>query len=78
MILRNFFSNLKKSKNDELENFIKKEAEKLGPINWEQASIFSLFLILVVLWITRDIPGVSGWGSFFVKKYLIIEMNKYN
>lgn len=32
------------------------------------------FLLLAVLWITRDLGGVGGWGSLFPPKYVLLKV----
>ncbi|KAL3857545.1 hypothetical protein ACJMK2_012199 [Sinanodonta woodiana] len=49
---------------------IQEEYKKLGPINFAQAAVMVHFVVLVVLWITRDLGGVSGWGNLLKKKYI--------
>ncbi|KAK3592647.1 hypothetical protein CHS0354_034725 [Potamilus streckersoni] len=52
-----------------VKEIIQEEYRKLGPINFAQAAVMVHFVVLVVLWITRDLGGVSGWGNYFKKKY---------
>jgi hypothetical protein len=32
---------------------------------WEQGSIAIIFVLLIILWVTRDPVVVPGWGSLF-------------
>ncbi|CAL1535204.1 unnamed protein product [Lymnaea stagnalis] len=48
-----------------IKQVIKDEYDKLGPLVCGQVMILFLFLVLVVLWITRDLGGTTGWGSQF-------------
>lgn len=42
------------------------ELDKLGPITSDQIIILFVFLVLVVLWMTKSLTGnVSGWASYF-------------
>jgi len=41
----------------------------LGLFRWEQGSVGGLFILLVVLWISRDLFFVPGWGSLFADKF---------
>ncbi|XP_012942314.1 solute carrier family 13 member 5 [Aplysia californica] len=47
---------------------IQNEYNKLGPIVFGQGMIMFLFVLLVTLWITRDLGGVVGWGHLFTLK----------
>lgn len=38
-------------------------------LSWEQGSVGGLFILLVVLWITRDLFFAPGWGDLFTKGY---------
>ncbi|KAL3857546.1 hypothetical protein ACJMK2_012200 [Sinanodonta woodiana] len=49
---------------------IQEEYRKLGPIDFAQAAVMVHFAVLVLLWITRDLGGLSGWGNLFKKKYI--------
>ncbi|XP_059166025.1 Na(+)/citrate cotransporter-like [Physella acuta] len=44
---------------------ISDEYNKLGPLVFGQVMIIILFVVLVTLWITRDLGGVAGWGTLF-------------
>jgi solute carrier family 13 (sodium-dependent dicarboxylate transporter), member 2/3/5 len=54
---------------DKLKRLIKEKYKALGPIKWEEKSVSLIFLILVGLWLTRDLHVVPGWGSFFRAKF---------
>ncbi|PAA69294.1 hypothetical protein BOX15_Mlig023269g1 [Macrostomum lignano] len=43
---------------------LKREYEKLGPITFPEVSCIILFIITIILWITRE-PGGVGWGYLF-------------
>ncbi|XP_045170886.2 Na(+)/citrate cotransporter-like [Mercenaria mercenaria] len=49
---------------------IRTEYEKLGPISFGQGAIMGHFIVLAILWITRDMGGEYGWGSLFQKGYV--------
>ena len=57
-------------KPDELKFLMKYKYESLGPLTWEQGSIGTIFLVLIILWVTRDPNFVDGWGILFKKLYL--------
>ncbi|XP_012942313.1 solute carrier family 13 member 5 [Aplysia californica] len=48
-----------------VKELIAAEYRKLGPVSLSQKIVVSQFLILVILWITRDLGGVAGWGKSF-------------
>lgn len=39
-----------------------------------QGVVIVYFVILVVLWIIRDLGGVGGWGRIFLLKYVGINL----
>lgn len=43
-------------------NVIKEEHRKLGPISWAEFNVLILFVLLVVLWFTRDPGFIPGWA----------------
>lgn len=49
-----------------------REYGELGGVKMEEIVIFSLFAILVTLWITRDIGigGIVGWSALFPKGFI--------
>uniref|UniRef100_A0A8C6S4B3 Solute carrier family 13 member 5b n=1 Tax=Neogobius melanostomus TaxID=47308 RepID=A0A8C6S4B3_9GOBI len=44
-------------------NVIREEYRALGPMSFGEISVLSLFILLVVLWFTRDPGFVSGWAT---------------
>lgn len=44
-------------------NVIRKEYQALGPMLFGEISVLSLFVLLVVLWFTRDPGFVNGWAT---------------
>ncbi|CAL1541200.1 unnamed protein product [Lymnaea stagnalis] len=48
-----------------IKQVIRDEYAKLGPLVFGQLAIIFLFVALVTLWITRDLGGVTGWGTSF-------------
>ncbi|CAF1089594.1 unnamed protein product, partial [Brachionus calyciflorus] len=57
-------------KNEALKSAIKSKYEKLDPLNWEQKSVGIFFLMLIFLWLTRDVYWIKGWGYLFEKNYV--------
>ncbi|XP_056017083.1 Na(+)/citrate cotransporter-like isoform X2 [Ostrea edulis] len=47
---------------------IRMEYASLGPISFAQGAVIVHFVLLAVLWITRDLGGVGGWGNIFQPK----------
>jgi sodium-dependent dicarboxylate transporter 2/3/5 len=39
-------------------------------MGWEESSLGLFFMLLVCLWLTRDIYAINGWGCLFEKKLL--------
>ncbi|GFO37724.1 solute carrier family 13 member 5-like [Plakobranchus ocellatus] len=48
-----------------IKEMIADEYSQLGPLVFGQVVVLVLFIVLVVLWITRDVGGVAGWGRHF-------------
>ncbi|XP_025089144.1 solute carrier family 13 member 2-like isoform X1 [Pomacea canaliculata] len=44
---------------------VRSEYENLGPISFAEGSLMFWFVTLVLLWLTRDVGGVGGWGDAF-------------
>ncbi|XP_061596412.1 solute carrier family 13 member 5a isoform X2 [Cololabis saira] len=42
---------------------IRKEHDSLGPMSYGEVSVLSLFLLMVVLWFTRDPRFMDGWAT---------------
>ncbi|KAM4795671.1 Na(+)/citrate cotransporter [Rhinophrynus dorsalis] len=49
-------------------NVIRDEYRKLGPISFAESSVLFLFILLVVLWFTRDPGFVTGWATVLFNK----------
>ncbi|XP_067231829.1 solute carrier family 13 member 5a isoform X2 [Chanodichthys erythropterus] len=56
-------------------NVIKEEHRSLGPMTFGELSVLALFVLLVVLWFTRDPGFVDGWatGFFNVEKEFVTD-----
>ncbi|XP_037692016.1 solute carrier family 13 member 4 isoform X2 [Choloepus didactylus] len=62
-------SKKKKTKREELsEKRIQEEYEKLGDISYPEMVTGVFFILMTVLWFTREPGFVPGWDSFFEKK----------
>ncbi|CAH6778432.1 solute carrier family 13 member 4 [Phodopus roborovskii] len=62
-------SKKKKTKREELsEKRIREEYEKLGDISYPEMVTAFFFILMTVLWFTREPGFVPGWDSFFEKK----------
>ncbi|ESO97808.1 hypothetical protein LOTGIDRAFT_104288 [Lottia gigantea] len=55
----------KKDGKDTVAEVIESEYRKLGKINFPQITVVICFTLLVILWITRDLGGIGGWGTYF-------------
>ncbi|CAF4016015.1 unnamed protein product, partial [Rotaria sp. Silwood1] len=42
----------------------------LGPYSWREHTVTILFIVMVVLWVTRDFSTSSGWEIIFRKNYV--------
>jgi hypothetical protein len=51
-----------------LQSVLKEQYKDLGSPNWPECTIIILFIVMVVLWITRDFSSYPGWGIIFPKK----------
>lgn len=60
-------NNLMKQK---VQDIIKKEYESLGKMTFAEIMVLTLFITLVVLWITRDLQEAGGWGTIFGEKFV--------
>ncbi len=47
---------------------LKQQYEELGPVNWQEYTIAVLFIVVVVLWLTRDFSSYPGWEILFRKE----------
>ncbi|EDM15327.1 rCG27983 [Rattus norvegicus] len=62
-------SKKKKTRREELsERRIREEYEKLGDISYPEMVTAFFFILMTVLWFTREPGFVPGWDSFFEKK----------
>ncbi|CAF0969591.1 unnamed protein product [Brachionus calyciflorus] len=50
---------------DLLKKSIEEKYSKLGPMKYEEKNVAFLFVLCVVLWLTRDLVVVDGWEYFF-------------
>ncbi|XP_060558891.1 solute carrier family 13 member 2-like isoform X2 [Ruditapes philippinarum] len=60
----------KKGNSEGIRDFVKKEYKALGPVTFPEVMVIVLFVILVTLWVSRDLGGAGGWGNLFKKKYV--------
>lgn len=42
---------------------ISDEYRRLGPMSYAEISVLALFILMVVLWFTRDPRFVDGWAT---------------
>ena len=68
------FFRCKKSDADEigsrkhLHSILKQQYKALGPVSWGEYTITVLFIVVVILWITRDFSTYPGWDILFRKR----------
>ncbi|CAF0883328.1 unnamed protein product, partial [Didymodactylos carnosus] len=53
-----------------LKNLLKTKREELGSIKWSEWTVGILFIIVVVLWVTKDFDTRPGWSVIFRKDYV--------
>ncbi|KAL5007228.1 hypothetical protein ScPMuIL_016034 [Solemya velum] len=63
-----------KKKDNDTDQRVKKTIrdayKSLGPISFSETTVLVHFILLVILWFSRDPPYVDGWGIFFQKGYV--------
>lgn len=42
---------------------------------WSEYCVGIIFIIMILLWITREFDETPGWGTIFQHEYEIIEPN---
>ncbi|XP_041349636.1 solute carrier family 13 member 5-like [Gigantopelta aegis] len=57
----------RKKQSSRVKKVIQSEYDKLGPVTFAQRGVLFVFALLVVLWISRDLGGIGGWGNLFDK-----------
>ncbi|OWF50269.1 solute carrier family 13 member 2-like [Mizuhopecten yessoensis] len=62
------FSKQDKSTSRRVTEMLRKAYDELGPITFAQGAVMAHFLLLAILWISRDLGGVGGWGDLFPEK----------
>lgn len=50
---------------EKVKKAIQKQYEDLGPISFGQVAVIVHFVLLALLWVTRDLGGIGGWGDIF-------------
>ncbi|CAF1034449.1 unnamed protein product [Rotaria sordida] len=53
-----------------LKVILKRQYRDLGPYNWRERIVTILFIILIVLWVTRDFSSRPGWQIIFREDYI--------
>ena len=46
---------------------LREQYKELGSPVWKEYTIIILFIVMVLLWITRDFSSYPGWGIIFPK-----------
>ncbi|NWX24057.1 S13A2 protein, partial [Aegotheles bennettii] len=57
-----------KAKEQRAYDTIKEESRKLGPMKFAEIAVLILFILLVVLWFTRDPGFIQGWATVLFNK----------
>jgi solute carrier family 13 (sodium-dependent dicarboxylate transporter), member 2/3/5 len=71
------FLRFKKSDPNEIESrtnlnvVLTEQYKELGPLSWQESIVAILFVVAVLLWVTRDFSSFPGWAILFRKKYVV-------
>ncbi|NXQ80532.1 S13A2 protein, partial [Nyctibius grandis] len=57
-----------KAKEQKAYGIIKEESKKLGPMKFAEIAVLILFILLVLLWFTRDPGFIPGWATVLFNK----------
>ncbi|NXL56749.1 S13A2 protein, partial [Chordeiles acutipennis] len=57
-----------KAKEQQAYSIIKEESKKLGPMKFAEIAVLTLFILLVLLWFTRDPGFIPGWATVLFNK----------
>ncbi|NWH37069.1 S13A2 protein, partial [Chloropsis hardwickii] len=57
-----------KAKEQQAYEIIKKESKKLGKMKFEEIEVLIIFILLVVLWFTREPGFIPGWATVLFNK----------
>ncbi|XP_062621081.1 solute carrier family 13 member 2-like [Saccostrea cucullata] len=59
-----------KDDSNTVQEAIRKECQKLGQITFAEKAVLVHFVVLIILWFSRNPEFAPGWGSFFKDGYL--------
>ncbi|XP_067655896.1 Na(+)/citrate cotransporter-like [Haliotis asinina] len=48
-----------------VQSTLKQQYKELGPLSFAEVGVIGHFLLLVLLWLSRKPPVVTGWGAYF-------------
>jgi len=57
-----------KAKEQQAYGIIKEECKKLGSMKFAETAVLILFILLVLLWFTRDPGFIPGWATVLFNK----------
>ncbi|CAF0991701.1 unnamed protein product [Didymodactylos carnosus] len=60
---------LREAQND-LHNMLRQQYKDLGTPSWSECSVAVIFVMLVLLWVTKDFDSTPGWDIIFRSKYI--------
>lgn len=63
-----FGCGLKSDRDKEAYAVMKEEYKKLGGMKFAEVAVLTIFVLLVVLWFTRDPGFIDGWATVLFNK----------
>ncbi|XP_048737943.1 Na(+)/citrate cotransporter-like isoform X2 [Ostrea edulis] len=68
--VKSVFRTAKKDDSNDVQDIVRKEYNKLGNITFAEKAVLIHFVVLLILWFSRNPEFVPGWGSLFEDGYL--------
>lgn len=59
---------MKSDRDKEAYAVMKEEYRKLGPMKFAEGAVLTIFILLVVLWFTREPGFIKGWATVLFNK----------
>lgn len=67
---RETFCSRKESEENSMSHVIKREYNKLGKMSFAEMAVLCHFIVLALMWLTREPEFVAGWASLLPNKYV--------